>query len=207
MASSNMAGGAAEGSGDIRDHAGAGPNRARANAAPALPRPLVALHWLTLFCLLMAVGLILAYEEVDGRTAEKWLLEGHRHFGLLVLLLFVVRVLLRLRLGRLPVEAAPRIVRIAAGLTHLVLYALLLVLPLLGWAYSNSMAKPVHFFGATLPALVRPDPDLADTLGGWHVDAAWVLLALVLLHVAAALWHHFVRRDGVLRRMLPGRRR
>lgn len=184
------------------------PERQAAGTLPAVrPRSLVFLHWLTVLFLILAVTLVLVREVVDGRTVKQWLLEGHRHFGLLVLILFAVRVVLRLRLGRLPAEDASRAVRIAAGLTHIALYALLLVLPLLGWAYSNSMAKPVHFFGATLPPLVSPDPDLADTLGDWHVDAAWTLLGLTLLHTAAALWHHFVRHDDVLRRMLPGHRR
>jgi hypothetical protein len=80
-------------------------------------------------------------------------------------------------------------------------------LPLLGWALSNAEGKPVHLFGLTLPALVSADEDLADTLQAWHLNAAWVLLGLVSLHVAAALWHHFVLRDEVLRRMLPKRRR
>lgn len=171
------------------------------------PRSLVILHWLTVLFLVMAVTLVLLREVVDGRALKQWLLEGHRHFGLLVLILFGVRVILRFRLGRLPEGDTSRIIRIAAGLTHIALYALLLILPLLGWAYSNSMAKPVHFFGATLPPLVSPDPDLADTLGAWHVGVAWVLLGLTLLHIAAALWHHFVRHDDVLRRMLPVRRR
>lgn len=187
--------------------ADAAPPARAPGAIPARPRILVAMHWLTVLFVLVAVTLVLLREVVDGRTARQWLLEGHRHFGLLVLVLFALRVALRLRLGRLPAEDASRLLRLAGGLTHVALYTLLLALPLLGWAYSNSMAKPVHFFGATLPPLVSPDPDLADTLGAWHVDAAWALLGLVLLHIAAALWHHFVRHDGVLRRMLPQRRR
>jgi cytochrome b561 len=136
------------------------------------------------------------------------LLEGHRHFGLFVLMLFLARVALRIRLGKLPHDAqVPKFVRIAAGLTHIALYALLLTLPLLGWALSNAEDKPVHLFGLTLPALVSADEDLADTLQAWHLNAAWVLLGLVSLHVAAALWHHFVLRDETLRRMLPKRRR
>jgi cytochrome b561 len=78
---------------------------------------------------------------------------------------------------------------------------------LLGWALSNAQDRPVHLFGLTLPALVGADEDLADMLQTWHVDAAWVLLALALMHAVAALWHHFVVRDDVLRAMLPNRQR
>jgi len=100
-----------------------------------------------------------------------------------------------------------RLIRAAAWLTHAALYATLVALPLIGWALSNAEGKPVHLFGLVLPALAADDEDLADRLLLWHQDVAWLLLALVTLHVAAALWHHFVFRDGVLRGMLPARRR
>ncbi|QRN55620.1 cytochrome b [Dyella caseinilytica] len=172
------------------------------------PRKIVLLHWLTVFCLCGAAGLILLRDEVSGRALRQWLLEGHRHFGLFVLMLFVIRITVRLRVGRLASTAnMPAFTRAAAALTHIVMYALLLALPLLGWALSSAQGKPVHLFGATLPALVGADDDLADSLQTWHVDAAWLLLALVILHVSAALWHHFILRDDILRKMLPGRRR
>jgi cytochrome b561 len=178
-------------------------------AADMTPRPrsLVLLHWLTASCLVLGVALVLTREAVDGRAARGWLLEGHRHFGLVVLLLFAARMVVRLRIGRLPHNAATSwLVRQLATLTHVLLYATILVLPLLGWALSSASDKPVHFFGLTLPALVAPDEDLADALAVWHVDAAWVLLGLVCLHAGAALWHHFIRHDGVLRAMWPRRR-
>jgi cytochrome b561 len=86
------------------------------------------------------------------------------------------------------------------------LYASILVLPLLGWMLSDAADKPVHFLGLALPRLVQPDLDLSDQLLAWHQDAAWVLLALALLHLFAALWHRFVRHDGVLRAMWQWRR-
>jgi cytochrome b561 len=174
---------------------------------PQRPRKIVVLHWLTVLCLCMAAGLILTRDEVSSRVLRQWLLEGHRHFGLFVLMLFFIRVVVRIRAGKLPSEGKlPLAIRAAATLTHIALYALLLALPLLGWALSNAQDKPVHFFGLTLPALVAADDDLADTLQTWHVNAAWGLLALVLLHIGAALWHHFVLRDGTLRMMLPRRK-
>jgi len=179
-----------------------------ADEAPTRPRALVWMHWLTALCLAVAAALILTRDEVDGRSARMWLLEGHRHFGLFVLLLFLARVAFRFRVGKLPSEGnASALIRLAAGTTHMALYLLLLVQPLLGWALSNAEGKPVHFFGITLPALVASDDDLADNLTVWHQDVAWVLLALITLHIGAALWHHFVLRDRTLRMMLPGRRR
>jgi cytochrome b561 len=172
------------------------------------PRKMVVLHWLTVLCVVMAAAFILTRDEVAGRQIRMWLLEGHRHFGLFVLLLFFARVVLRIRLGRLRSDdRSSKVVRIMAGLTHIALYALLLSLPLLGWALSDAQGKPVHLLGLTLPNIVGADEDLADELQAWHLDAAWALLGLVSLHIAAALWHHFVLRDGVLRTMLPRRRR
>lgn len=174
---------------------------------PMRPRGLVVMHWLTVLLLCIGVTLILIRDEVDGRAMRMWLLEGHRHFGLFILLLFFARLALRLRLGKLPTEGnSSWLIRAAAASTHAALYAVLLAQPLLGWALSNAEGKPVHLFGATLPSLVGADEDLADQLTAWHLDIAWLLLGLVSLHVSAALWHHFVLRDGVLRRMLPKRR-
>lgn len=179
-----------------------------ADEAPTRPRALIWMHWLTALFLALAAALILTRDEVDGRSLRMWLLEGHRHFGLFVLLLFLARVAFRFRVGKLPSEGnTSALIRLAAGTTHIAMYVLLLAQPLLGWALSNAEGKPVHFFGITLPALVASDDDLADSLTVWHQDVAWVLLALITLHIGAALWHHFVLRDRTLRMMLPGRRR
>ncbi|WP_284322743.1 cytochrome b [Dyella acidisoli] len=174
---------------------------------PARPRKIVLLHWLTVLCVIFAAGLILLRDEVvSGRVLKQWLLEGHRHFGLFVLVLFFVRIVIRIRTGKLPPTGnMPKAVRAVAALTHIALYGLMLALPMLGWALSNAQDRPVHLFGLTLPTLVGADEDLADSLQTWHIDAAWTLLALVLLHTGAALWHHFVVRDDVLRAMLPSR--
>ncbi|WP_333676279.1 cytochrome b [Dyella sp.] len=176
--------------------------------APARPRRLVLVHWLTVLCLLGAAIAILTRDEVSARAARQWLLEFHRHFGLFVLALFFIRLVVRARAGALASPGDTSIVaRAAAALVHTALYVLLLVQPLLGWALSNAQDKPVHLFGLTLPALVAADEDRADTLQTWHTNVAWLLLALIVLHVLAALWHHFVRRDGLLRAMWWQRRR
>ncbi|MGN6280382.1 cytochrome b [Frateuria sp.] len=172
----------------------------------ARPRALIASHWLTVLFLVLAAAVILARSGIDARAWRNGLLDVHRHLGLCVLLLFGVRIALRFRWGPLPDLAnAHRTHRAAAGLAHAALYATLLALPLLGWALSDAQGKRVHFLGLSLPRLVEPDFDLADQLLVWHQDAAWVLLALALLHASAALWHHFVLRDAVLRGMWPKR--
>lgn len=171
------------------------------------PRSMRVLHWITAACVIVVAGLALIRDETAGRVARQWLLEGHRHVGLLILALALVRIGLRVRLGKLPPIVHSRLLRVAAQCTHAALYATLLAMPLIGWALSDAEGKPVHLLGLSLPALVAEDEDLADRLLVWHQDVAWALLALVSLHVAAALWHHFVKRDGVLRSMWPARRR
>src|ERR1700744_3920554 len=75
------------------------PASAEEGLAP-LPRRLRVLHWLTAICVVLAAAFILTRDELDGRAVRMWLLEGHRHFGLFVLALFIVRVVVRLRMGR-----------------------------------------------------------------------------------------------------------
>ncbi|BAN27621.1 cytochrome B561 (plasmid) [Caballeronia insecticola] len=94
--------------------------------------------------------------------------------------------------------------RTLAGLTHIALYALLIVLPLMGWANASSRDWPVALFARIpLPYLSSPGSRFGHALGDWHANLAWVLLALVVLHVCAAIYHHLVLRDGTLIRMLP----
>lgn len=176
---------------------------ASATQVPPRPRAMRRLHWLTVACLIAVAAFALIRDDVAARAARQWLLEGHRHVGLLILTLAVVRIGIRLRLGPLPSFAGSRAAHLAAALTHTAIYAALLALPLIGWALSDAEGKPVHLLGATLPALVADDEDLADRLLVWHQDVAWVLLGLLALHIAAALWHHFIKRDGVLRSMWP----
>lgn len=180
----------------------------QADATPLRSRKQVVVHWLIVFCVAMAATLILVRNQLAGRNIRAWLLEGHRHFGLMVLVLFCFSVLLRIRSRKhQSTNHSPPIIRVLAALTHFALYALLFIQPMLGWALSDAQGKPVHLLGATLPALVSADFDLADTLQAWHQNVAWLLLALVSLHIVAALWHHFVLHDDVLLKMLPGRRR
>jgi cytochrome b561 len=92
--------------------------------------------------------------------------------------------------------------------THWALYALLLIIPILGWL-GTSMFPALEIFGLfSLPAIAQKS-DLANQVFAMHKAAAWVLIGLAALHAAAALFHYFIRKDGVLQRMLPvlGKRR
>lgn len=167
----------------------------------------IAIHWGTVLCIVIAVAAVLVREGVDDKFWRQLLLEVHRQLGLMVLLGVAVRLGIRLRYGMADhMGGLPRPMRLAAIGAHWTLYGLLVGLPVLGWATTNAHNLPVRFVGLLrLPELVAANGELADELSDDHLLAAWALLALVVLHTSAALYHHYVRRDRVMWAMLPGR--
>jgi len=167
------------------------------------------LHWTTFALLIVAAASVCAREFIEYQAARQLLLAIHEWTGLAVPALILPRLAWRLyaNIGRLHATMSPR-TRIAAALGHYALYATTLALPVLGWLTANAYGQTLRLFDVLpLPALMARDRDLGYGLQDWHVNAAWVLLALVLGHVAAALWHHYIRRDNVLRSMQPYLRR
>jgi cytochrome b561 len=134
----------------------------------------------------------------------------HKTLGLMMLAIVVLRIVWRLFLGRRTKtsSAEPLLLRLGAKGAHLALYALLIITPMLGWLYQDAKAIDVHVFGLELPMLLYYDRELAMWIYGWKKVAAYSLLALIFLHAVAAIGYHSVlRKDGVLRSMLPGRLR
>lgn len=167
---------------------------------------LMSLHWLSLLLVTAAFVLVLAREAVEPRELRSLLLFWHAQAGSLLLMLSALRLVLRRRRAAPPpLDHGP--LRYLAQAAHLALYGLLIGLPLLGIATLQAKGKAVSVAGLfDLPTLLQRDRDLAETLTTAHEYLAWTLLALVGLHVAAALWHQFIRRDDVLLRMWPRRR-
>lgn len=135
-------------------------------------------------------------------TAVRW----HKWLGLLLLVLVLVRLIYRLR-NRAPALPAdmPGAQRFAARASHLLLYALMFAMPLIGWAMQGAAGLPVVLpGGVVLPALVDADLSRYALLREAHALLAYSLFAVVLLHAGAALYHGFIRRDGVLASMLRG---
>jgi len=164
-----------------------------------------ALHWLIVALVASQYVVSTLMPDVGPRTVPGTLINLHFSLGVLILLVMAVRLAHRL-LHPVPLEAAdaPAWERSLAKVTHRIFYLILTLSPFLGWASASSHRLPVTFFGLfTLPALAEPRARWANTAGDIHAYAMWTLLAIIALHAAAALYHHFVRHDGVLRRMLP----
>jgi cytochrome b561 len=168
----------------------------------------IALHWLT--ALLIVCGFTLGLSMVDlpiSRRKLQWY-AWHKWIGITVFLFTCAR--LAWRLGHpapTPPAMPPWQVR-AASITQGVLYVLLLVIPISGWLYSSATGVQVVYLGLVpLPDLVADDRHTAGILRTVHVTLNFTMLALVCVHTAAALKHHFVDRDTVLTNMLPRTRR
>lgn len=161
------------------------------------------LHWLMALCILtmlfVGVGMV---STVAPRHLV--LLAIHKPLGILILLLALLRLVVRWRRGTPPLPAdLPQPMRLAAHLTHYALYTLMIAMPLIGWGMLSAGDIPVVIFGVHLPALLPPDAPLHAVLSTWHGYLALLLFAIVLLHLAAALFHALVRRDDVFSSMAP----
>lgn len=175
-------------------------------------RTAMVLHWvlglalLGLFC----VGLYMA--DLPFSPQRLKLYNWHKWAGVSLLFLSALRLLWRLthRPPALPAameNAMPAWQKMAHHATHHLLYVLFFAVPLIGWAYSSAAGFPIVFLGLwQLPDFVPISKDLAEAIKPWHQYMAFTLAALVVLHVAAALKHHFIDRDGLIARMLPGTR-
>jgi cytochrome b561 len=135
------------------------------------------------------------------------MMSRHKSVGITILGIAVIRLAWRW-IDRPPaLPPMPRWQELAARLNHWALYALLFALPLTGWLMSSAANRPVSWFGLVqLPDFIAPDEGLEEALEETHETLVNVLFALAGLHVAAALKHQFVDRNGLLFRMLPGRR-
>ncbi|MDE2564930.1 MAG: cytochrome b [Burkholderiales bacterium] len=166
----------------------------------------VALHWLLAVMLTVSFSVGWFMSDLPFSIERLKLFNWHKWAGITILALSLLRLLWRLTHRPPPALPGPRWQLQAARVGHGLMYALFLAVPLAGWGYSSAAGFPVVLFGVLpLPDFVAPDRTLASTLKSLHGTLAWTLAAVVALHVAAALKHHFIDRDGLLLRMRPGR--
>jgi len=139
----------------------------------------------------------------DPPGVRAWWFNLHKSIGITLAALVVLRLLWRLgHPGPSLPGTLPRMQRIAAAGTHWALYACMLVMPLSGYLGSSFSGYPIKYFGSALPHWGWEWPAAKAFLSGVHLAAAWLLAALIALHVVAALWHA-LRRDGLSSRMWP----
>jgi cytochrome b561 len=164
------------------------------------------LHW-TMAAMVLAM-LFIGVAMVGSLADYHRLVAIHRPLGILVLLLAIVRLVNRLARStpRLPSDM-PRGLRLAAHASHALLYALLVALPLVGWAMLSAAGNPIVLAGALhLPPIVPYDDQLHALLRAVHVALAFLLFGTFLVHVGAALMHALIFRDGVFQSMASWRR-
>ncbi len=164
------------------------------------------LHWSIALLILLMVAIGLLMTSLGDGVPKNTLYELHKSIGLTLLTLALIRIVVRLRRGVPPFEPGlPAWQRLAARASHAALYMLIVLVPLAGWIATSSCCAPVNLFW-TLP-LTLPAPKgeaFADAAFQVHFGLVFVLVLVAIIHVAAALQHHFGRRDRTLRRMLPG---
>jgi len=170
------------------------------------------LHWLIVVLLIVQVSLAIRanYLPLSKKISP---LAWHKSVGITILVLAVMRLLWR---WANPTPLLPGTLkpyeRVLASITHAALYVLLFAMPLSGWMMSSARGFPVAWFGffpkswfgsVQLPDLVPKNKPLYDLMLTTHQTLQWALYTIVFLHVAAALKHHFLLKDDVMRRMLP----
>jgi len=163
------------------------------------------LHWLVVALVITQFVLGPLADSLPLGMRKLAVLARHKSIGITILMLALLRLLWRWMnpTPELPPSLRPS-ERALARLTHVALYALIIVMPLSGWIMSSARNFAVSWFGIfQLPDLVRPDQRLYQFMLQSHLALAWTLAIVAALHALAALRHHFVLKDEVLRRMLP----
>ncbi len=163
------------------------------------------LHWgmAVLILGMLTIGLYMTGMPLNP---DRFRIYGlHKATGMAILALAGLRLAWRLSqtVPKLP-EGMPRLMQWGAHASHFALYALMFLMPLTGWLMSAYAGLPVSFYGwFTIPNPVAPDDGLRRFMHDAHELLAWALIGVIALHAGAALYHHFIRKDETLKRMLP----
>jgi len=163
------------------------------------------LHWLILALLAVQFTLAWAMPDIENGQMPESLVRLHLSFGLTILAIMLVRLGWRAtHPAPPPPDDIPRWQQLASRLVHWALYALLVATPLAGWSWASAKGWPIVVFGVVnLPRLVPEGSPLRPVMGTAHMYLSWAILVFAGLHALAALRHHFLLDDDVVRRMLP----
>ncbi|GAB3104101.1 cytochrome b [Lysobacter terrae] len=163
------------------------------------------LHWLIVLMILGlgTVGLLMTEMRNSPDKIQLYLL--HKSFGLTVMALMALRLLWRVYAGApRPVAGTPHWQERIASLTHAALYLLVFAMPISGWVLNSASGFPLRWFNLfNLPAITAKNPSLHELAVEVHEWLFWTLIAVALVHAAAAIYHHVFQHDATLARMLP----
>jgi cytochrome b561 len=162
------------------------------------------LHWLMAVCILAMLFIGVGMESTIT-PKHLTLISIHKPLGITILVLALIRLAVRLRYGAPPLPAdLPGPIKLGAELSHYALYALMIGMPLIGWAMLSSASYPIVLYGGIhLPAILPQSDSLHALLWDAHFYLAFAFFALILAHIAAALFHLLIRRDDVFQAMGP----
>ena len=180
-----------------------------ASAAAAPPRytgVAIGLHWLIALGVLAQIGLGWWMQEIPKNPpgVRAYWFNVHKSIGMTIALLVLLRIAWRFRHPAPPLPAGiPAWQRRAAAISHALLYACLLGMPLVGFLGSTYSGYPIKYFGITLPTWGYKSDPLKGFFSAVHLGFAWAFMTLIALHAGAALKHLLIDRDAVFRRMWP----
>jgi cytochrome b561 len=168
----------------------------------------IGIHWLMLIVFIGVYACVNLHELYPkGSDLRQALMTWHFMLGILVFVFVWLRLAVRFS-GPTPLirPAIPHLQEVSAKLLHLALYVLMIGMPLTGWLLLSATGKPIPFFGLQLPALIAENKDLASQVKEIHEFVGTTGYFLIGLHALAALYHHYIKRDNTLTRMLPERK-
>ncbi len=177
-------------------------------STPRYTRVAIGLHWLIGLMIFVSLGVGLYMVDLSLSPAKLRFYSWHKWAGVTIFTLVLVRCLWRLTHAAPPLpDPMPRWQRMVAEATHYLLYALMIAIPLAGWLMSSAKGFQTVYFGVLpIPDLLAKNKDLGETLTLIHRYLNYTMIAIICAHIGAALKHHFIDKDDILRRMLPERK-
>lgn len=161
------------------------------------------LHWSMAFLIIAAIILIeLKGSYPKGSEPRELIKYWHVQFGLLVMLLVIARFAMKLKQNSLESIAQPLWQQLAMRGLHWLFYMMMFAVPFAGLLMSQAANKPVQLFGIPVPVFIEPDKETAHFLKEIHETLGNIMIYLIIVHIAAAFYHQWFKRDNILKRML-----